>query len=200
MNTTETLLDNTPTFKPYEQEFEGVQNISTNVNDLSIFCTYSEQGTEYQTNLKEIILSVFDVASYILKNIENQACSTMKLHKLLYYCQAWSLVWDEKPLFDETIEAWANGPVIAKLFYFHKGMFEIKYSDLSIGNLDNITTKQKQTIDKVLEFYGNKSAQWLIDLTHMEEPWKKARTGLSSYERGTNKIELDDIANYYSSL
>ena len=32
----------------------------------------------------------------------------MKLQKLVYYSQAWSLIWDEKPLFEEEIEAWAK--------------------------------------------------------------------------------------------
>jgi hypothetical protein len=35
----------------------------------------------------------------------------MKLHKILYYCQAWSLVWDDKPLFRERIEAWVTVPL-----------------------------------------------------------------------------------------
>lgn len=43
--------------------------------------------------------TVFDVACYILSK---QGCmTTMKLEKLCYYAQAWSLVWDERPLFDE---------------------------------------------------------------------------------------------------
>ncbi|MBD5559274.1 MAG: DUF4065 domain-containing protein [Clostridia bacterium] len=37
--------------------------------------------------------------------------TTMKLQKLLYYAQVWSLVWDENELFPEKFEAWANGPV-----------------------------------------------------------------------------------------
>lgn len=27
------------------------------------------------------------------------------------YCQAWSLVWDDTPLFEEDFQAWTNGPV-----------------------------------------------------------------------------------------
>lgn len=42
--------------------------------------------------------------------------TTMKLEKLTYYCQAWSLAWDDVPLFDEEFEAWANGPVCPQLF------------------------------------------------------------------------------------
>jgi len=48
--------------------------------------------------------SVHDVACYILK--KQSPMTTMKLQKLVYYCQAWSLVWDEKPLFKERMDAW----------------------------------------------------------------------------------------------
>ena len=47
--------------------------------------------------------NVFDVADYILK--ECGEMPALKLQKLVYYSQAWSLVWDEAPLFEEEIEA-----------------------------------------------------------------------------------------------
>ena len=47
--------------------------------------------------------NIFDVARYILE--VKGSMSTMKLQKLCYYCQAWSLVWDDSPLFDEDFEA-----------------------------------------------------------------------------------------------
>ena len=68
-------------------------------------------------------VSVFDVAAYILNKLGT--ISTIKLQKLVYYCQAWSLVWDEAPLFNEKIEAWVNGPVVRELFAFHRGAFQI---------------------------------------------------------------------------
>ena len=37
-------------------------------------------------------IQVFDVAAYILEKIGSM--TTMKLQKLVYYSQAWSLVWD----------------------------------------------------------------------------------------------------------
>ena len=49
----------------------------------------------------------------------------MKLQKLVYYCQAWSLVWDDMPLFESRIEAWANGPVVLDLYYRHRGQYWI---------------------------------------------------------------------------
>ncbi|MDE0638377.1 MAG: DUF4065 domain-containing protein [Candidatus Poribacteria bacterium] len=124
--------------------------------------------------------------------------TTMKLQKLVYYSQAWSLVWDEKPLFEENIEAWANGPVVRELFDYHRGMYEI--SEIPIGNPRLLDQTQRDTVDAVLEYYGNRPAQWLIDLSHMEDPWIHARKGLPPLERGNRVIPLDALANYYSSL
>ncbi|RKU13139.1 hypothetical protein C6503_16315 [Candidatus Poribacteria bacterium] len=126
------------------------------------------------------------------------AMTTMKLQKLVYYSQAWSLVWDEKQLFEEDIEAWANGPVVRDLFDYHRGMYEI--SAMPIGNPRLLNQEQQETVDAVLDYYGDKSAQWLIDLTHMEDPWIQARKGLPKLERGNRVISLDAIAHYYSSL
>ena len=74
--------------------------------------------------------NVKDVAAYILEKLGE--ITAMKLQKLAYYSQAWSLVWDEKLLFPERIEAWANGPVVPDLYEAHKGVF--KLSKLSCGN------------------------------------------------------------------
>ena len=141
-------------------------------------------------------VSVFDVTAYIVNKLGEM--SALKLQKLAYYCQAWSLVWDERPLFRENIEAWANGPVIRELFNFHRGRFRV--SAVEIGNPDVLTAVQIETIDAVLDYYGDKSAQWLIDLTHIEKPWKDTRKGMPCSERGNRVIPHDAIAEYYSSL
>lgn len=154
------------------------------------------EETEVTASLNNV--SVYDVAVYILKCIKE--CSTMKLHKLLYYCQAWSLVWDEKSLYPEQIEAWANGPVVREFFNFHKGRYSVSYNDMTIGNENKLPKEQKDTIDSVLQYYGDKPAQWLIDLTHTEAPWKNARRGHALMERGDTVITNDSMADYYSSL
>ena len=141
-------------------------------------------------------IRVFDVAAYILE--KKGPMSTMKLQKLVYYSQAWSLVWDEKPLFEEDIEAWANGPVVRNLFYYHRGRYEIE--TVEIGNPRLLDQEQQDTVDAVLDYYGDKSAQWLIELTHLETPWIQAREGLPPLERGDKVIPLDAMADYYSSL
>ncbi len=140
--------------------------------------------------------TVFDVAAYILE--QRGVVTTWKLQKLVYYSQAWSLVWDEKPLFEEEFEAWANGPVCRDLYDYHKGLFEVKH--VSIGNASALSDDQKETINIVLKFYGHKAPQWLSDLTHLEDPWKEARRGLDPGQRGAAVISKESMALYYGGL
>ena len=141
--------------------------------------------------------SVFDVANYIL--INKGPMTSMKLQKLVYYCQAWALVWDEEPMFNETIEAWTNGPVAPALFDVHRGKYMVDEQDVR-GNPHNIKPKHKETIDMVLEDYGDKSSQWLIELTHNEYPWKQARSSVQPGQRGNAEILPSTMADYYGSL
>ena len=144
-------------------------------------------------------ISALDVATYILsKQQKKHPLTAWKLQKLVYYCQAWSLVWDEQPLFKEKILAWANGPVVKELYDLHKGQFTVQ--KLSKGNLNHLSINQKDTIDHVLKAYGDKSAQWLSDLTHREEPWIEARQGLNLGERGEIEILIATMHEYYSGL
>lgn len=143
-------------------------------------------------------VTVFDVAQYILE--KQGAMSAMKLQKLVYYSQAWSLVWDDQPLFDNKIEAWANGPVVRELYEAHRGKFEVNNSDFSTYARQELSPSQKETINTVLEAYGAKSAQWLSDQTHSENPWQDARKGLSDTERGCREITLEAMGEYYGSL
>lgn len=141
--------------------------------------------------------SVIDVAKYILTQVGGM--TSMKLQKLVYYSQAWSLVWDEEPLFNEQIEAWANGPVVPVLYELHRGQFRLG-DDFPHGDVNALTPNQKDSIDKVLEAFRDKSGQWLSELTHMESPWKDARGTLQPIERSNEVISLAAMHEYYSSL
>jgi uncharacterized phage-associated protein len=143
-----------------------------------------------------VMATVFDVAAYILA--KRGEMTTWKLQKLIYYCQAWSLVWDERPMFNERIEAWANGPVCPALYGMHRGMFTIAAVDR--GDLSNLDPAARETIDAVVADYGNKSSQWLSDLTHQEEPWRLARRGIPDGERSNSEITLGAMAEYYGRL
>jgi uncharacterized phage-associated protein len=142
--------------------------------------------------------SAYDVAAYILERCGPM--STWKLQKLVYYSQAWHLVWKDNPLFQEEIEAWANGPVIPDLYREHRGYFNLSRDQLARGESANLSDEQRQAIDAVLNFYGDKSGQWLSELTHAEAPWLRAREGFAPTQRGSRTIELNDMAEYYGGL
>ena len=145
-----------------------------------------------------MMASVHDVAAFILD--KKGWMTAMKMQKLVYYCQAWSLVWDDVPLFNDPIEAWVNGPVIPELFRHHRGQFKVR--SWPWGNAENLEEYERETVEAILDddAYGGFSSQQLSDLTHREDPWRQARAGLPPGVRGNAVIEHGIMQNYYSSL
>ncbi len=143
-------------------------------------------------------VKAIDVAAYILR--KQGTMPAMKLQKLVYYSQAWSLVWDDRPIFRDRIYAWANGPVIRNLYNAHRGKYLV--SRIPDGNSRVLDEDQCETVDAVIKFYGDKSSHWLSDLTHMEAPWREAReeAGLIDGQRGQAYITQASMDEYYSAL
>lgn len=139
---------------------------------------------------------VHDVAAYILSKLGNM--TAMKLQKLVYYSQAWSLVWDDRPLFRARIEAWANGPVVPELYRYHRQQYQV--SEWPCGNKTALTLEERATVNGVLKFYGDKPSQWLSDLTHKEDPWLRARRGIPAGAPSGNEITHAAMAEYYGGL
>jgi uncharacterized phage-associated protein len=123
---------------------------------------------------------------------------TWKLQKLVYYSQAWHLVWEDEPLFADRIEAWANGPVVPELFKEHRQRFRMK--KWPKGNVSRLTKSQKESIGVVLEHYGERTGFELREQTHKEPPWKDARGNTPPGASSKKQITRDSIAQYYGSL
>jgi uncharacterized phage-associated protein len=146
------------------------------------------------------VAEVENVAAYILQKCGPM--TAMKLQKLVYYSQAWHLVWTEEPLFSNRIEAWANGPVVRELYRQHKGRFVLEGPAAITGDPTMLTESERATVDAVLRSYGDKSAHWLSELTHNEDPWRLARerAGLADRDRGNAAITISDMFEYYDGL
>ena len=142
--------------------------------------------------------SVDDVAAAVLER--TGPVDTFKLQKLVYYCQAWHLVWEEEPLFEHRIEAWANGPVVPTLYRQHRRRYRV--SKWPAGDSSRLRDKEVTTIDPVYEFYGRKTGLELAELTHRERPWRDARewAGLAPGERGHVEITCQSMVEYYGGL
>ncbi len=140
-------------------------------------------------------VSALDVAEYILQ--KKGPMSAMKLQKLVYYSQAWSLVWDDVPLFKENIEAWRDGPVVRELFNEHRNLFVV---DRVQGNPKALDPDQKGTVVAILSEYGAADGATLSKMTHDEAPWKDARKDVADGENCSNVISHASMKNFYSSL
>ena len=139
---------------------------------------------------------IVNVAQYIMSECGN--LSTMKLQKLVYYSQAYHLVRFGAPLFDDRIEAWANGPVVRSLFKRHQGYFVISEGFFGQKPNDALDDNAVASIEHVLSRVGSFSGAELSDLTHSEKPWVDARRGLAPSERSDREITLKSIKEFYS--
>lgn len=137
---------------------------------------------------------VNDVAAAIVAR--TGPVTTMKLQKLVYYSQAWHLVFQAEPLFSDAIEAWPQGPVARVLYDQHRGRRQV--SEWSAGDARRLTDVERSTIEWVLGKYGNFSAESLSQMTHMEAPWRIARGLLGPDEHSSEPIAEQQMRHYYA--
>ncbi|WP_199238089.1 Panacea domain-containing protein [Kribbella steppae] len=124
----------------------------------------------------------------------------MKLEKLVYYSKAWHLVWEERSLFSERIEAWANGPVVRDLYRNHRGLFTV--SEWPSGDPKQLDKGERESIDAVLDYYAPMTAHQLSELTHREGPWIAARERAHARPGEWSSAEIleADMHEYYDGL
>lgn len=141
--------------------------------------------------------NIFDTAKYICEKLDS--VSAMKLQRLCYYAQAWHLAWHHSPLFGEDFRAWPTGPVCEELYSATEGKrkYTVSPKDLS-GGEGYLSEVQKETIDIILSYYGNRSAQWLSQLSMMEDPWSHAEKIVPPGPASI--IDKETMMSYYSSL
>ena len=104
-----------------------------------------------------------DVAKYLLE--KKGTLTGFQLQKLLYYCQAWSLTVEDKPLFAEDIRAFENGPDITSVSMQHQGRYYVYASNIT-GDSDKLSASEQVFIDEVLDAYGKLTGDQLVELTH----------------------------------
>lgn len=141
------------------------------------------------------------IADWFLLNVDREKgdlITHLKLQKLVYYAQAWSLALFDRPLFEEDFQAWMHGPVLPSLYHRHK---DYKYEPLPApeGAVD-LDPDTEALLTDLLNTYGEKSAKALEELTHQEEPWIRARGGLSIEEYCREIIPKDHMKEFYRRL
>ncbi|MBC7625187.1 MAG: SocA family protein [Aeromicrobium sp.] len=144
--------------------------------------------------------TAIDVARYIVAFFQEAGdpVSNLKLQKLLYYVQGWSLALDGKPAFPDRLEAWVHGPVQPSVY----GTFKSYRWNPIVEAQSPVTLPDdlKSTVSSVLETYGADSGYELELRTHQEPPWLTARGGLAPDEESKSEITHDSMAQFFKSL
>lgn len=149
---------------------------------------------------------VYDVANYFRYRLglsEGSSLTHLKLQKLVYYAQAWSLVLLDQRLFDGKFEARAHGPVNRELFDRYHEYKWMNIEPIEDGQ-DNIATAftqgQLEVLEDVWNIYGEYDAKYLERLTHQELPWQEARGDVVDGATCYTQILENTMKDFYSSL
>lgn len=144
-----------------------------------------------------------DIANWFLGAIDRDAgdaITHLKLQKLIYYAQAWSLALPSRgyPLFDEELQAWAHGPVAESVFHQHKGN---AWDALPApAKMPDIEESDAEHLQEILSVFGEFSAKQLERMTHSEAPWIEARGDIPAEARSNAPIDKGLMAAFYRDL
>lgn len=108
----------------------------------------------------------------------------MKMHKLMYFIQRESLMYNNDILFNEDFLGWKFGPVLLSIRTEYKKLYP--FNDVNGTVSDNT----KKIIDSVLTRYGSLSSWKLSTLSHDEFSWKRSRDNLKASDNGNVKLNI----------
>ena len=143
-----------------------------------------------------------NVAAYLLgvSQQHGDLLSNLKLQKFLYYAQAWHLALNNRPLFDERIEAWVHGPAVPPIYgEFKKWAWMPIETQIDLDRVE-LSEDEQAHLEEILDVYGGLSSYQLEKLTHSEDPWRNARGNIPPDEASNAIISHDDMKNYYRSI
>lgn len=146
------------------------------------------------------------IADYIILRLtsdEENTLINLKLQKLLYYLQAWSLGINNERFLNCEFEAWVHGPVSRDLYNRFKASKTL-YSFISKNDVDKENTsymgideKDKNFINYILDNYAGFSGTELEAMTHKDLPWIEARHGIGPMDSCNQVISEDTMKEFY---
>lgn len=127
------------------------------------------------------------------EKIKGEGITNLKLQKMLYFADAVSLAYSDKPLIEEDFEAWKMGPVIRSIYREYRGRGS---TPIEIEGEITCDEKLETFLKEVWKIFGKFSAVELVNLTHKSgSPWEKF------YDESdpTKTIPKDAIKQYYKA-
>ena len=109
----------------------------------------------------------------------------MKMHKLMYFSQRESLMYNKEPLFNANFYGWKYGQVLTVV----RSEFRLVNPFSNVEG--TVSEKTVELLKNVLNRYGSLSSWKLSSLSHEEFSWKKSRVGLDAGEDGNVELSLE---------
>lgn len=138
--------------------------------------------------------SVLAVAKWFL---DKESMTHKKLQKLCYYAQAWYVtLYNNDPLFEEEIQAWVHGPVVAALC---PQFADYRWDLIPQQEFDDsdFSDDEVSVLEAVYRTYGPLDGEQLESIMRHEDPWIQARGDLKPWETCTAPITLASMREYY---
>lgn len=128
---------------------------------------------------------------------EDADLSNLKLQKLLYYSQGHFLALHHAPLFNEPVQAWAHGPVVADVYHAFKsfGSDDVRLTESDPFQWDDVDPVTTQFLIQVWNTYGGFAAWRLRNMTHEDSPW------IDAFNRNSRNevISQDAMEEFFST-
>ena len=140
------------------------------------------------------MLTAFDVAEFFLSPIdeeERESITHLKLQKLLYYAQGYSLALLGRPMFADKLENWQHGPVVASVYARYKS-YGSRSLPPACAELEKFQDEELAVLHRVRREKGQYSAWKLRDDTHSETPWLSTRHG--------EEIGIETMRDYFCRI
>ncbi len=147
--------------------------------------------------------NIYDVAKWFLST---KPMTHKKLQKLLYFSYGIYLAQNntdenslDDQLFENNFEAWVHGPVDQMIYSLFKynGINEIYIEEPIVISLNG---KILNALNKTMELYGDKEADILEEISHIQTPWINARDGIGITEVSNAKLSEKDIFNTFKEI
>jgi uncharacterized phage-associated protein len=124
----------------------------------------------------------------------------LRLQKLLYYCQGWSLALLGRPLFRQELEAWKDGPVVRDVYRKFSGTWDGITPDRAGEPQSNLPESEARLVEMVWKTYACFPPKQLSAKTHTERPWLEARGDLPPDALSSAPLSQDTMRDFFSEV
>jgi uncharacterized phage-associated protein len=141
-----------------------------------------------------------ELVTLSLAGDEKDPLTNLRLQKLLYYAQAWSLIVRESELFSDEIQAWRHGPVVPTVFRnLPDGHGANQINSNAFATVPDLQGDEAEFVRRVWEAYNQYSALQLSRMTHQEMPWRNAWGERPVDGTGNDPISIDHLEDFFGN-